>query len=76
MRALALVLLVLLALAYRQAYYSTTSLTIGERSLDWYAYRGFSSRAHFILFIPMFDLERRRGLIDPGYMLQPTYPGF
>jgi len=59
-----------LALIYAVAYFSTTSLTIGTPYLDWYAYRAFSSRTHFYLFLPIFYLERECNPRNPGYSLQ------
>ena len=59
-----------LALIYAVGYFSTTSLTVGTPYLDWYAYRAFSSRAHFYFFLPIFYLERECDPRNPGYFLQ------
>ena len=69
---LVIVALVLAALAYRLAYYRTTTLTVDKPCLDWYAYREFASRGHFYIFLPMYYIEHNRALRDPGYCLTPT----
>ena len=55
-RRVGLVVLILgvLGFAYPTLYYRTTTLTVGKPYLDWYAYREFSSRTHYILFLPCF----------------------
>jgi len=56
---------------YRGAYYGSTTLTVGTPQLDWYAHRKFSSKVHFVLFLPMFYWESRYDRSNPGYTLQP-----
>ena len=56
---------------YKAAYYRTTTLTVGTPQLDWYAHRKFSSKAHFVFFLPMFYWESRYDRSNPGYTLQP-----
>jgi hypothetical protein len=64
---------ILVGFGYRMGYYRTTALRIDTPQLDWYAYREFSSRAHFIFFFPMFYLESHYDRSNPGYVLQPSY---
>ena len=66
-------LIIPFGIAYRVAYYRTTTLTVVTPQLDWYAHRKFSSRAHYIVFLPMFYWESRYDWSNPGYVLQPDY---
>jgi hypothetical protein len=66
---LGVLILGVLGFAYPTLYYRTTTLTVGKPYLDWYAYREFSSRTHYILFLPMFYWERHYDRGNPGYTL-------
>ena len=70
---LLLLVMIVSGFIYRAAYYGTTTLTVGTPQLDWYAHRKFSSKAHFIFFLPMFYWECRYDRSNPGYILQPDF---
>jgi hypothetical protein len=61
---------VLFVFVYQAIYYRTTTLRIDTPQLDWYAYRKFSTRPHYILFLPMIYSESRYDRSNPGYTLQ------
>lgn len=67
--AIILAILVVVGVLYSGFYYWTTSFSIGTPLLDWYAYRDFKSKAHLIVFLPMFRFEQRFGHRNAEYTL-------
>jgi len=62
-------IILVVGVLYSGLYYWTTTFSIGTPLLDWYAYRDFKSKAHLIVFLPMFQLERGFGHRNAEYTL-------